>query len=185
MCPDRDVLSAWIDGEVSSPWNRVIADHIASCQRCAAEHERLLSVRRALREEPAPDFTASMERVRRRLLAPAPTVVDETPAVWRRHVSLPLPVAVLAAVMLVTLGVAVAIMATRTNMGYVRVTRAPSSGTEYQFTVPYDRVEALLKSVGGGDASIESVMTLPKNMKLTPVGQPRMVRETELARNKP
>ena len=185
MCPDRDVLSAWIDGEVSPPWNGVIADHVATCQRCAAEHERLLSVRRALRDEPVPDCAEPMERVRRRLLAPTHAVVDEAPAVWQRHVSLPLPVAVLAAAMLVTLGVTVAVLTTHTNMGYIRVTRSPSSGTEYQFTVPYDRVEALLKSAGGGDASIESVMTLPKNMKLTPVGQPRMVRETDLARKKP
>jgi hypothetical protein len=184
MCPDRDILSAWIDGEVSAPWNQTIADHVASCNRCAAAHQRLLTVRRALLDDPSPDLVGPMERVRRRLLAPVPAA-EAAPVTWHRNVSLPLPVAVLAAVLLVTLGVSVAVLATRSNVGLIRVTRSPSSGTEYQFTVPYDRVEALLKSVGGGDASIESVMTLPKNMKLSPVGQPRMVRETELSRNKP
>ena len=76
-------------------------------------------------------------------------------------------------------------LVSRSNVGFVRITKSPTSGTEYQFAVPYDRVEALLKSLGDGDANSESVMTLPKNMRLTPVGQPRMVRETDLLRKKP
>ena len=104
---------------------------------------------------------------------------------WRRAVAVPLPVAVLAAVLLLTLGVSLALTIVRTNIGFVRITRAPAGGTEYQFAVPVDKVEALLKSVGGGDASLEDVMTLPKNVKLIPVGEPRMGKAAEFPRIKP
>jgi anti-sigma factor RsiW len=184
MCPDHDILSAYIDGEIASPWERAIADHIASCERCHAVHARLLAARRALREEPPEDASGPMERVRQRILSHAPPV-QHAPPVWRRQVSLPIPVAALAAALLLTLGVTLAVLVARSNMGFVRITKSPASGTEYQFAVPYDKVEALLKSLGDGDSNIESVMTLPKDVRLTPVGQPRMVRETDLLRKKP
>jgi hypothetical protein len=99
-------------------------------------------------------------------------------------VSLPLPLAVLAAVLLVALGVSFALSTARANMGFVKITRAPAGGTEYQFAVPVDKVEALLKSVGGGDTGLEAVLTLPKNVKLIPVGQPRMGKEAEFPRKR-
>jgi len=100
-------------------------------------------------------------------------------------VSLPLPLAVLAAVILIALGVSSALSVVRSNLGFVKITKAPAGGTEYQFAVPVDKVEALLKSVGGGDSSLEAVLTLPKNVKLVPVGAPRMGKETEFSRKKP
>ena len=106
-------------------------------------------------------------------------------AALRRQVSIPLPVAVLAAALLLTFGVSLAVLATRQTMGYIRVTKAPAGGTEYQFAVPYDKVEALLKSMGGADANIESVMTIPKSVKLVPVGEPRMGKAAEFPRKKP
>ena len=184
MCPDREILSAYFDGEVAAPWARQIAEHVAGCERCRAWLDGLESTRRALADEELPEWRAPMERVRRRILAHVP-FERPRPPVWRRQVTLPAPVAMLAAALLLILGVSLAVVATRPDMGYVRITKAPAGGTEYQFAVPYDRVEALLKSVGGNDANIESVMTIPKNVKLVPVGEPRMGKADEFLRKKP
>ncbi|MBU1079772.1 MAG: zf-HC2 domain-containing protein, partial [Spirochaetes bacterium] len=35
MCPDRELLSAWADGEVPSPWRETIDRHVAACESCA------------------------------------------------------------------------------------------------------------------------------------------------------
>jgi hypothetical protein len=88
-------------------------------------------------------------------------------------------------VLLLALGVSLALSIVRSNLGFVRVTRAPAGGTEYQFAVPVDKVEALLRSVGGGDASLEDVITLPKNVKLIPIGEPRMGKAAEFPGMKP
>jgi predicted anti-sigma-YlaC factor YlaD len=183
MCPDRNIISAFFDGEVDSPWDRTIADHIAGCERCRSLLQSLEQTRHRLFSEPATDMRLPMERVRRGVLSgvlpPAPPQ-----AAWRRRVEIPLPVAVLVATVLVALGIGLAVAATRNGMGYIRVTRAPAGGTEYQFAVPYDKVEALLKSVGGAAANSEDVMTLPKDVKLIPVGVPLMGTEAEYPRKK-
>jgi len=184
MCPDREILSAYFDGEIAAPWEREISAHLATCELCRAQLSGMGETRRLLKDEEAQAWRAPMERVRRRILAHVPQDRLKVSA-WRRQVSLPLPVAVLAAALLLTFGVTLAVLATRTNMGYIRVTRAPAGGTEYQFAVPYEKVEALLKSMGGADANIESVMTIPKNVKLVPVGEPRMGKADEFLRKKP
>ena len=104
---------------------------------------------------------------------------------WRRRLNVPLPLAVLAAMALVALGVGLAVSLARNGMGYIRITRAPTGGAEYQFAVPYDKVESLLKSVGGAAANSDAVMTLPNDVKLIPVGIPRMGTDTEYPRKKP
>jgi predicted anti-sigma-YlaC factor YlaD len=184
MCPDRELLSAYFDGEIPSPWGREVAAHVASCQRCTALLDSLERTRRALAGDGEQEWRAPMERVRRRILAHEPAARRRF-ASLRRQVSIPLPVAVLAAALLLTFGISLAMLAMRQNMGYIRVTKAPAGGTEYQFAVPYDKVEALLKSMGGADANIESVMTIPKSVKLVPVGEPRMGRAAEFPRKKP
>ena len=182
MCPDHEILSAYFDGEVPSPWDRDIAAHVAGCELCTAALGALERTRHVLSEE-AVSWRAPMERVRRRILAHEPYERMQVP-VWRRQISLPAPVAILAATLLLVFGISLAVLATRQTMGFIRITKAPAGGTEYQFAVPYDKVEALLKSVGGNDANIESVMTIPKNVRLTPVGEPRMGKADEFLRQK-
>ncbi len=184
MCPDREILSAYFDGEVASPWREEIGRHVAGCERCRSWLAGLEDTRRALADTPEQEWRAPMERVRRRIIAHVPSERPRV-SVWRRQMTLPVPVAVLAAVLLLVLGVGLAVVTTRQDMGYIRITKAPAGGTEYQFAVPYDKVEALLKSVGGSDANIESVMTIPKNVKLVPVGEPRMGKADEFLRKKP
>jgi len=184
MCPDREILSAYLDGEIGPPWDTAIGEHVAACETCRAVIERLEKTRRLLQEDPIGDWKEPMERVRRAILTRVSPLPRPIPA-WRRQVSLPLPLAVLAAVLLIALGVSSALSIARSNIGFVKITKAPAGGTEYQFAVPVDKVEALLKSVGGGDTSLEAVLTLPKNVKLIPVGAPRMGKETEFPRKKP
>jgi len=183
MCPDREIISAYFDGEIAPPWVRTIADHITGCERCRSFYEELESTRQRLRAEPVMNVREPMERVRRGILSGARPPLRPLPA-WRRRVEVPLPLALLAATALIALGLGLAVAVSRNGFGYIRVTRAPAGGAEYQFAVPYDKVESLLKSVGGAAANSEDVMTLPKNVKLIPVGVPRMGTEAEYPRKK-
>jgi len=191
MCPDREILSAYLDGEVGAPWDRAIAEHVDSCSRCGETYRRLQETRRLLHADPLVGCVEPMERVRRGIIARVPPgapgaflPVPVRVSPLRRKIAVPLPVAALAAFLVLALGISLAVALARANMGFVKVTRAPAGGTEYQFAIPYDKVEALLKSIGGADSSIEAVMTLPRNVKLVPVGEPRMGKETEFPRKK-
>ncbi|MEA2477120.1 MAG: hypothetical protein QOC87_1319 [Actinomycetota bacterium] len=69
-CADRRVdISAFLDGELPSDRTASIAEHLASCDECAAYQARLERIRSSIRLQPAddhiPDLTAPiMQRVR-------------------------------------------------------------------------------------------------------------------------
>jgi len=111
MCPDRELLSAYADGEVPSPWKERIAEHLASCEACSAAVERYASLGARLRAQACPGEDAIVARVRARLegaLASRPAAGEagrllssfgaaRPDSSWHRRISLPLPVAAAAA----------------------------------------------------------------------------------------
>ena len=67
MCPDAELLSAWTDGEVPSPWKERIASHLEGCASCA---DRVAGFRRLslrLRSSGAFDESAAVAAVAARL----------------------------------------------------------------------------------------------------------------------
>jgi len=183
MCPDRQIVSAFLDGEIESPWDKAIVEHLASCQTCRSLHARLAETRRILREESLADWHAPMERVRRALRAQTPPQRRE-PAVWERRVSVPLPVVALVAALVLFFGITLVVAELRPRVGLVRITKAPAGGTEIQISAPISELETLLKSVGAEDTAREDVILLPKNMRLLPVGEPRMGKAAEFPKVK-
>lgn len=183
MCPDRQIISAYLDGELESPWDTAIAEHLAACPACFSLHARLAETRRILREEPVADWHAPMERVRRALRARTSPRRRE-PAVWARRVSVPLPVAALAAALVLFFGIALAVTQLRPRIGLLRITKAPAGGTEIQISAPISELETLLKSVGAEDTAREDVILLPKNVRLLPIGEPRMGKAAEFPKVK-
>ena len=74
-CPDSDLYSAYVDGEVPSPWKEKLASHIASCDACKKRTQRYQNLRsqiiqgvRALSEE---DLETSFSRLNERRLSPS------------------------------------------------------------------------------------------------------------------
>ena len=184
MCPDREILSAWLDGEIDSPWDRALEEHVGSCPDCRARLERLEAVRRSLLEAPVPDWRPAMERVRSSLVSRG-LAAERTSPVWRRHVSLPVPLAAAAVLLVLVLAGALAVAVVRSSFGMVRITRQDSSGTEIRIAAPVSDLESLLQSIDANAGSLEDVIMLPKNFPLSSVGQPLMGKETEFSRRKP
>ncbi len=183
MCPDRQIISAYLDGEIEPPWDAAIAEHLASCRACETLHARMAETRRILKDEPLADWHAPMERVRHALRAQVPPRRREA-TVWERRVSVPLPLAALAAALVLFFGVTLAVTQLRPHIGLVRITKAPAGGTEIQISAPISELETLLKSVGAEDTAREDVILLPKNVRLLPVGEPRMGKAAEFPKVK-
>jgi anti-sigma factor RsiW len=183
MCPDREILSAWLDGEIDAPWDRALEEHVGSCPDCRARLERLEAVRRSLLEAPVPDWRPAMERVRSSLVSRG-FASEKAAPVWRRRVSLPMPLAVAAALLVMVLAGALAVSVIRSSFGVVRITRQGSGGTEIRIAASVSDLESLLRSVDEDAGSLEGVITLPKDVQLLPVGQPLMGKEAEFSRRK-
>jgi anti-sigma factor RsiW len=44
MCPDKELLSAWYDGEVEDPWKREIEAHVGQCGQCRSVIEEFSGI---------------------------------------------------------------------------------------------------------------------------------------------
>jgi anti-sigma factor RsiW len=177
MCPEREILSAYLDGEVEQPWSREIEKHLAGCEACGARLARMEETRRLLQQDDVGNWRAPMERVRRHLVARG---MQERPAMpfWKRRLSIPTPVVGIAALLMLCLGMSLAYALLKNEMGTVRITKAPAGGTEIQIAAPVEDLESLLKSMDTQD-SAPDVIKLPKKFRLVPVGEPKMGKADE------
>ena len=65
-CPDSDLFSAYVDGEVPSPWKEKLEEHIASCRECTERTNRYVRLHQLVAtscSEPALDLDASFMRL--------------------------------------------------------------------------------------------------------------------------
>ncbi len=180
MCPDHAFLSAFLDGELEQPWKAAVEEHCESCPSCRLALSRMAETRRLLTAELPSDWHAPMERVRARIMAHSVRLPILVP-VWRRRLSVPVPMAAAAMFVVAVLAVALFFSLTHPNVGMVRITKAPAGGTEIQIAAPLGDLEGLLKNIGNQDTNPD-VMQLPKQLRLVPVGEPFMGRETEFSR---
>ncbi len=182
MCPDREILSAYLDGEVESPWKETVADHIGGCEACRSQLSRMEETRRLLREGGARDLEGPMERIRERILSQGfrrPVVIP----FWRRQLVVPIPIAGAVSALVVFLAFALVVSLFRQNIGTVQITRAPAGATEIRIAAPVGNLETLLKSFDTQDSN-QDVITIPKDYRLSNVGEPFMGTEAELLRKR-
>ncbi|HPE37602.1 MAG TPA: hypothetical protein PK625_10640 [Spirochaetales bacterium] len=175
MCPGRDLLSAWVDGEVPSPWRESIGKHVGECARCAETVERFRSVSRALRgDEDQGALAAASERVLDRLYRTAPPA--RRLSVWTRRVAVPLPAAAAAAVVALALGLAVALTGARNaelRMAMKNVVQpAPAVATGLG-------MESILEYLSGQEAGVNITITLPAGSGTQASGEPFIIREAD------
>src|SRR5512142_3113022 len=121
MCPDREILSAYLDGEVEAPWSGAIASHLEGCPSCRAQLARMEALRSRLLQAELPAHQEPMERVRRSLLAHDAAQTPRFLPFWRRSLSVPLPLAAGAAVLVLLLAASLMVALARSNVGTVRI----------------------------------------------------------------
>jgi anti-sigma factor RsiW len=103
MCPDKQLLSAYCDGEVPSPWKEKITLHLEDCPACRDMVNQYQALGTVLgRAGLSRDYIfAASARVRKKIAAaPAPRLLS-----WKKRVSLPLTVAAAAALFFFGIGI--------------------------------------------------------------------------------
>ncbi|MDR2588206.1 MAG: zf-HC2 domain-containing protein [Spirochaetales bacterium] len=103
MCPDKQLLSAYCDDEVPSPWKERLASHLEECEACRKTEGLYRSLGRALREVPSPAF--DLEAASARLAARLARRKRGRLPLWKKRVSLPFTAAAAAALLIFGSGV--------------------------------------------------------------------------------
>lgn len=192
MCPDAGLLSAYLDGEVPSPWKERIEEHLASCPSCAArlaDYKRLARILGESASLSESDEAAAVARVRDRLgpLLDSPIVSSgpspkgekslknyaSASAFWRRSVSLPLPAAAAAAIVVVFLaGIAASSLFRPAAPSIQTLAAAEIKPTKTQ----PENMEALISYLQSQDAQVSLTIRLPSGSTFDSGGKPLIVK---------
>jgi len=179
MCPDRELLSAWVDGEVPSPWRETIERHVEGCASCSEAAAAMRDVRSLFSAERA-SMDAAAEaakgRVRERLGFAAASLSSRPAPFWSRRYAVPFPVAAAAALALALLGLALADSGRRNADLRMAVRRAfeatpvAASGTG---------MESIIDFISRQNAPVNINITLPAEAFGGSSGEPFIVREAD------
>jgi anti-sigma factor RsiW len=184
MCPDRDLVSAYTDGEVPSPWRERLEEHMASCRDCAALAASYAKLSESLRVEEEPGEAAALARGRERLdalLAEMPVSLPQAVprfsglrAVFGRSVSLPLPFAAAVALLVLILGGATTVLAFKPERGD-SMQQVASGEIDSHLAKPAS-MEELLHYLNSSDGQVQLTINLPSGATFGSTGKPVIMR---------
>jgi anti-sigma factor RsiW len=191
MCPDYQILSVYVDGELPSPWKEKMEVHLVSCPQCV---ERLAALKRlslrssALRssdEALESALGAAQERVWQQLsrLEPATGVAwTQRPRIWRRRVSVPLPAVAAAAAALL---VAASLMLTRQTAPQTPDTMTATLSNQGMAVpvVPVSTISEVLQYLGNQDATDTTLIKLPESKSFSSSGEPTLIKAADYSRS--
>ena len=179
MCPDGELLSAYFDGEVQTPWAGRIGEHVKICSRCRERLAQLERLRDLLQRDPEPAHHRSSQLTREALIGRVWRSFNRGRSFWRTRVAVPLPAAAAALALLLGLGVLLAIAAVRPSLPWMTIKRGPTGITEVQVAAPIGDLEALIRSLEAQPATQEITITLPEDSTFIIMGEPRMLRAAD------
>jgi hypothetical protein len=203
MCPDPQLLSVYMDGELPSPWKEKMEAHLSECSVCKGNydsfkrlqeyfkkdtHQRRTIVERAvMNEQTLPDYEfmeKSREKVWRKL--EARQRFSARTGLWQRSLSIPLPAAAAAAVV-----IAILAMFFINNSSNTRQYPEPSRSnfilaSEEEMNIMPAAVDmnGVLQYLGG-DSADTLIFKLPESKNFLRTGEPAMVRAADYTRRQP
>jgi anti-sigma-K factor RskA len=183
MCPDRQLLSVYLDGELPPFWKRKMERHLASCPRCREiiDSWRQLSAR--LGE--TPDSKEAQDRVWERLTAPVgwshPGRVSGRKPVpvnmWRRNVPLPFTAALAAAAAVLAIVFTTILLKQPGDIS--SAISSPVSAEldmNIQSIVPVSDMDSVLRYLENTDDGDIMIIRLPESRRFVNAGDPMIIK---------
>jgi hypothetical protein len=195
MCPDRQILSVYLDRELPSPWKEKMDRHLAVCPSCRAALARLEDISAALRAGAGAGETAAegmplrviRERVWQNISVPrsiqggTSRLLAYEPRIWRRTVTIPLPALAAAAVLLFILS----FVLINRPAGTVNPQDSAISaglGPEVQNLVPVSDMNGVLQYLGKEEPGDIMIIRLPETRSFMNAGEPTIIRAADYLR---
>ncbi|MDR1278548.1 MAG: zf-HC2 domain-containing protein [Treponema sp.] len=177
MCPDRQILSVYLDGELPSPWKEKLENHLGSCARCREKLEAYRNMSCLLGKTGNAGPETARERVWLRLQTRAGGAFPRSGNLWRRNVSVPLPVAAAAAIFFIALGALVFRQLFFTGPAQEG---AMAAGVDLRNVVPVSDMNGIWQYLGSQDTGDIVILRLPESRNFMSSGEPRILKAAEL-----
>ena len=194
MCPERQILSLYLDGELPSPWKEKMESHLAKCPDC---RERLESYRLISSSISGADSAhaeavlgEARERVWRKLEAQKRLDRRGVPAagrspVWRRSVSIPFPAAAAAAVLVIALGVFWIRRPAEQSTAIPQITLSSEDVFDTPAVVPVADMDGVLQYLKSKDNGDILILQLPESRSFRSSGEPAILKAADYTRSQP
>ncbi|MCX7027573.1 MAG: zf-HC2 domain-containing protein [Spirochaetes bacterium] len=113
MCPDKELLSSFVDGEIPSPWRERIENHLAGCSSCSSTVQALQRLKENLQRAESADEARLLDEAAARIAASVDFEASNPShserfftQLWSWKVSLPIPFLAAGAAALLLAGLA-------------------------------------------------------------------------------
>ncbi|MDR3333855.1 MAG: zf-HC2 domain-containing protein [Treponema sp.] len=184
MCPDRQILSVYFDGELPSPWKEKMEAHLASCRECKVwlEQYRHCSQGSPATAEAPGDaiLEAAQERVWLKISQVSAGIFPRWQNPWARRVSIPLPVVAAAAVIL---AIAFILSLTRTPAVSAPATDVfAGTGIGVQEMVPISDQNGVLQYLEQENTADILIIRLPETKSFRSAGEPTILKAADYSR---
>lgn len=175
MCPDRELLSAWVDREISSPWRESLERHLEGCQTCA-EYTRGLQALHSAFAVDAESIAHTADSVRSRVYDGVILGASVRTPFWTRRLSLPVPVAAAAALVFSILALSLAMTGARNSELRMAIQSAVAPAPVATSGSAMDSIFEFLASQDGG---VNITISLPSGNFAGASGEPFIIREVD------
>jgi len=190
MCPDRQFVSLYLDGELPSPWDGKMEAHLESCEECRAALAKYRSIKNYLSGDKEKTMAEAQERVWQKLTAPA-LVISHEPRraarmnrIWSRNISLPLPAAAAAALVFVVLVALLGVRGLSQPSPAVLQEQIAASGIGLNDNsmVNIQDMAGVLQYLSSQDNGDFMVIRLPESRTFTSIGEPALINAADYSR---
>jgi hypothetical protein len=189
MCPDRQFISLYLDGELPSPWDGKMEAHLESCEECRSVMTGYRNIKNHLQDNTKIDCGAAQERVWKKLTAPGLVSPREHPKatglnrIWGRSITLPLPVAAAAALVFVVFFALVGVRSLFRPVPILQEQVAASGiGLNDNGMVNIQDMAGVLQYLSNQDNGDFMVIRLPESRTFSRIGEPALINAADYSR---
>jgi anti-sigma factor RsiW len=188
MCPERQLLSVYLDGELPSPWKERMEAHLVSCSECAALLGRFKGCMDMLKT-PLPDKDGgAKERVWQNLSARMAyerergfNLAKLNRRLWRRTIKLPLPAVAAVAVLVIVLAFAVVRPLAPPAQQQAPVMASTNAPVDYDVKsiVSAQDMSSIFNYLEQEDSPDYMIIKLPESKMFTRIGEPDILKAVD------
>jgi hypothetical protein len=200
MCPDQQLLSIYVDGELPSPWDEKMNLHLQECPTCREKVEKFKQLRELINKYPSAKKTneeellKSKEKIWRRIEEKrrfTTAVTVPYPRIWQRRISIPLPVAAAAAIIIALITIFFSRGGQILNNGFAGKKANPEANfilaaeEEIPGIIPTATdLNGVLQYLGADSSNI-IILQLPESKSFSRSGEPAIIRAADYSRRHP
>jgi hypothetical protein len=194
MCPDRQIISLYCDGELPSPWKEKIEAHFKSCKECRAALDNYNRLGEYLSDAPESSVKAAQERLWKKLKEREPAFIPQESGrwaggktkIWNRSVSLPLPAIAAAALVIIAFFALVGIRGLKSPSPEDAVAALMPDYVQLvgddQGMLPIQDMTGVLQYLSNQDYGDFMVIRLPESRTFSRFGEPALINAADYSR---